>query len=458
MKGRLRLAAAAAVVVVIAGTAAAPAASASGQVADAVPIATEQQICADLFAGVYDVPSSEPLARCQWDMALINADAATRARATGAGVRVGVIDSGVDLTHPDIAPNLDLADSCSFVRDDDPTIIAGLTDPVEAGNGDCSNKAAVQDLFGHGTHVASIIASPVNGIGVAGVAPDATIVALKACTASTYCYGYAVAAALRYAGDHDIDIVNMSLFADPWLYYCGNDAEQRALMRELQSAARYAQQHGVLLVSTTGNQSVDLKHPILDTISPDGPDDVLLTREVGNNCRTLPAELPGVVTVSATGPVGFPGYTTNIASYSSVGGDIAAPGGDYFAASNTVQDAILAATPVDGVLFQSLDPLNPAFPGITTAAGTAGYVWINGTSMAAPHVSGVAALVKQLHPNWTGPALAAAVQRTAAPMSCPPDWEPLGPEDERLRCYGGSDGHTSFFGAGVVDAAAATAR
>ena len=45
--------------------------------------------------------------------------------------------------------------------------------------------------------------------------------------ASTYCYGYAVAAALRYAGDHDIDVVNMSLFADPYLYYCGNDAGQR---------------------------------------------------------------------------------------------------------------------------------------------------------------------------------------------------------------------------------------
>jgi subtilisin family serine protease len=442
-------------VLTFAGVVAAPTASAATQ---AVPIATERAICADIFGGVYPVPSSEPLARCQWDMALINADTATHARATGAGVRVGVIDGGVDLTHPDIAPNLDLADSCSFVRTDDPAIVAGLASPTEAGNGNCANKAAVQDRYGHGTHVASIIASPINGIGVAGVAPEATIVALKACTASTYCFGYAVADALRYAGNHDIDVVNMSLFADPYLYYCGNDATQRAMMRALQSAARYAQQHGVLLVAAAGNQSTDLRHPILDTISPDGPNDVPITREVGNNCRVLPAELPGVLTVSATGPVGYPGYTTNIASYSTVGGDIAAPGGDYFAASNTVQDAILAATPVNGVLFQTLDPLNSAFPGITTAAGTAGYVWINGTSMASPHVAGVAALVKQLHPNWGPSALAAAVKRTAAPMSCPPNWQPQFPGDERLRCYGGSDGHTSFFGAGLVDAAAATAR
>ena len=225
-------------VLTFAGAFAVPIASAATQ---AVPIAAERAICAEVFGGIYPVPSSEPLARCQWDMAIINADTATWARATGAGVRVGVIDGGVDLTHPDIAPNLDVEDSCSFVSSNDPAIVAGLADPAEAGNGDCSNKAAVQDIFGHGTHVASTIAAPINGIGIAGVAPQATIVALKACTASTYCFGSPVAAALRYAGDHDIDIVNMSLFADPYLYYCGNDAQQRAMMRELQTAARYAQ-------------------------------------------------------------------------------------------------------------------------------------------------------------------------------------------------------------------------
>src|SRR4051812_37541336 len=355
----------------------------------AVPIPTEQQICSDVFGGVYAPASSEPLAQCQWDMSLIHADQATHSRASGQGVRVGILDSGVDLNHPDIKPNLDLAGSCSFVRSDDPTITAGLTDPVEAGNGDCSNKAAVQDLGGHGSHVASTVAAPINGVGIAGVAPDATIVALKACTVSTYCYGYAVADALRYAGDHEIDVVNMSLFADPYLFYCGNDAGQRALMRELQSAARYAQQHGVLLVSSAGNETIDLKHPIEDTVSPDGPDDIPITRSVGNNCRIVPAELPGGISVMATGPAGYPGYTMNIASYSSVGGDIAAPGGDYSAASGTVQDAILGAMPANSSIYQSLDPLstNPNLLGLTTAAGPASYAWINGTSMAAPHVT-----------------------------------------------------------------------
>jgi lantibiotic leader peptide-processing serine protease len=431
--------------------------AAASSASAAVPISTEQQICSRLFAGVYAPASSEPLAQCQWDMSLIDADQATHARSTGDGVRVGILDSGVDINHPDIAPNLDLADSCSFVRSDDPTILAGITNPVEAGNGNCANKAAVQDLGGHGTHVASITASPINGIGVAGVAPDATIVSLKACTASTYCYGYAVAAALRYAGDHDIDVVNMSLFADPYLFYCGNDAGQRALMRELQSAARYAQQHGVLLVASAGNEQMDLKHPIGDTISPDGPEDIPIERRVGNNCRVVPAELPGVVSVMATGPVGYPGYTMNLADYSSIGGDLAAPGGDSFSATGTAQDQILAAMPAGSAIWNQIDPLNATTrPGVTTAAGPATYAWINGTSMAAPHVTGVAALVAEEHPGWSPSAIAAAVKRTATPMACPPNWQPLGPGDERFRCKGGSNGHTSFFGSGLVNAAAAS--
>jgi len=418
---------------------------------DAIPTPQEVGICADLFDGVYPITNPEPLAICQWGMAIIGADADTRVRATGAGVTVGILDSGVDLTHPDIAPNLDLDLSCSFITSSDP-----LADPSEVANGDCSIKTAVQDLFGHGTHVASIVGSPINGIGVAGVAPEATLVALKACSVAGFCFIDEVAAALRYAGDQQLDIVNMSLFADPFLYYCGNDAEQRAMLRDLQQAARYAQQQGVLLVSTTGNQQIDLRHPVVDTISPDFPPNSAIEREVRNNCRIAPAELPGVVTVSATGPVGYPGYTMNIADYSSVGGDVAAPGGDYFSATGTVQDAVLAAVPPNSVLFQAFDPLNAVFPGITVLNQGATYAALNGTSMASPHTAGVAALIKQLHPNWSPSAVASALERSATAMSCPPNWQPLGPADERFRCYGGSDGHTSFFGHGLVNADAAS--
>ena len=417
-------------------------------------------ICEDLYGDVFGVPNGEPLGACQWDMALINAsDDGSYQYATGEGVTVGVIDSGVDFTHPDIEPNLDVDRSCSFIFDDTPT-----ADPQEVANGDCSNKGAVQDLNGHGSHVATTIAAPINDFGIAGVAPDATIVGLKACTKVGYCFADSVAAALRYAGDNDIDIVNLSLFADPYLYYCKSEKEQKAILKELESAARYAQQHGVLIVASAGNEVADLQHPDLDDTSPDWPPDTAETRYVKNNCRVAPAELPGVMTVSSTGPIGYPDYDLWIADYSSVGMsrvDVAAPGGDYFRATGTVHDAILAALtstsdPVDGIwdFFDFLEQNIPAYTGMTTTYDGARYAYLNGTSMSSPHAAGVAALVKENHPNWSPGAVKAAVQRSAQHLDCPPDWEPLGDADGRYRCYG-NGGRTSFFGHGLVDAAAA---
>jgi subtilisin family serine protease len=410
-------------------------------------------LCDSLFGGTYEPASDEPLADCQWDMSLINANAAAHARATGKGVVVGVIDSGVDLTHPDIVPNLDLARSCSFIFDHDPLAL-----PSEKANGDCSNKAAVQDHFGHGTHVSSIIAAPVNGIGIAGVAPEATIVAIKACNWQTYCFADSVAAAIRYAGQIRVDIVNMSLFADPYLYYCGNDARQRAQYRAIQSAVRYAQQRGVLIVAAAGNEASDLAHPTIDTISPDWPPNAAVERVVHNNCKQAPTEIAGVLAVSATGPVGIPDYTLNLASYSNTGMSavsVAAPGGDYFAATGTVQDAVLAATTStdDAGLFSGFVGL--PFPGLTVTDGGAKYVELNGTSMASPHAAGVAALIEQLHPGWSPGAVAAAVQRTASPLACPSDWAPQFDGDLRT-CRQSGAGRNSFFGRGIVDADAAT--
>ena len=419
----------------------------------AVPSNELVDICTDLFAGTFGVPNGEPLGACQWDMALINAsDTGSYDIATGDGVTVGMIDSGVDRFHPDIAPNLDLNRSCSFIFTDTPT-----ANPQEIANGDCTNKLAVQDLSGHGTHTASTVAAPINGIGIAGVAPEATIVALKACTEAGFCFVDSVAAALRYAGDNDIDIVNLSLFADPYLYYCKSEAEQRAMLKELENAAKYAQQRGVLIVASAGNEQADLQHPVIDDVSPDWPPDTAETRFVKNNCRVAPAELAGVLTVSATGPIGYPGYNLWIADYSSVGMsrvDVTAPGGDYFRATGTAQDAVLGAVPMDSEIWAGFDPLNAVFPGITVIDQGAGYVYLNGTSMSSPHAAGVAALVRQMHPGWSPGAIKAAVQRSTQHLDCPPDWQPLGPADERYRCYG-NGGRTSFFGHGLVDAEAA---
>ena len=421
---------------------------------------TEAEIiakCEGLYGAVFGVPNSEPFGPCQWDMAIINAGTESYALATGKGVTVGVIDSGVDIDHPDIAPNLDLDRSCSFIFDDTPT-----ANPAEIANGDCSNKEAVRDRNGHGSHTASTIAAPVNGFGIAGVAPEATIVALKACTEVGYCFADSVAAALRYAGDHDIDIVNLSLYADPYLFYCKSEQEQKAILKELEAAVRYAQQKGVLIVASAGNEVEDLQHPGIDDSSPDWPPGSAEVRDVKNNCRVAPAELPGVMTVSSTGPIGYPGYDLWIADYSSVGMsrvDVAAPGGDYNRATGTRQDAILAALsgtsdPIEGIwdFFDFLEQNGgPGFDGLTVLANDGSrYGYLNGTSMSSPHAAGVAALVKENHPNWSPGAIKAAVQRTAQHLDCPT----VQLTGDPRHCYG-NGGRTSFFGHGLVDAAAA---
>ena len=410
----------------------APAASAGTAATDAAIDAGTAAANCEAFFGVG--PGVEPLSPCQWGMRAVQAGPASYANATGAGVSVGVIDSGVDMTHADVAPNLDVGRSCSFIFSDTPTAL-----PVEVGNGDCSNKSAVQDQQGHGTHVATIIAGADNGIGVAGVAPQATIVALKACTVEGFCFADSVAAALRYAGDQRLDVVNLSLFADPWLYFCKSDAEQRAILRDLEDAARYAQQRGVVIVASAGNELDDLGHPTIDDISPDWPPDTAVEREVRNNCRVAPAELPGVVTVSAVGP-------TTLAGYSNTGSpvDVTAPGGDAAQTPGTTYGRILSgwsSTDQSGQ-WEALSAANRA-----VLDGTNRYVWISGTSMSSPHAAGVAALISQTHPRWSQGAIAAAVRRSATPVACPADW----PADDVRQCSGGA-GNTSFFGAGMVNA------
>ena len=398
--------------------------------------ATANGNCAASYPGT---TGPDQLSTCQWDMRVINANAAHAKPATGAGVTVGIIDGGVDLNHPDLAGGIDVARSCSFINSTTPT-----ADPQEIANGNCAIKSAVQDLQGHGTHVATTVGARANGFGIVGVAPEATIVALKACTIAGFCFADSVAAALRYAGDQRLDVVNLSLFADPYLYYCANQAGRRAILQELQSAARYAQQRGVVIVAAAGNEADDLGHPVSDDISPDWPPDSAIVRDVRNNCRVAPAELPGVVTVSAIG-------VNTLASYSNTGSpvDVTAPGGDAGQTTSAVfgRGRILAG-------WSSTDATGQwealAAVGRAIMSGGGRYVWISGTSMASPHVAGVAALIRQMNPKLPQGSVAAKIRASATYLACPTNW----PTTDARQCT--TDGNrTSFFGTGIVNAEAA---
>jgi lantibiotic leader peptide-processing serine protease len=410
-------------------------------------VSAEAAACAALY-GVPVTVGPDPLSPCQWDMRIIGASpSGSYAIERGAGVKVGDLDTGIDLTHPDLTPHLDVASSCSFIYASTPT-----SDPSEQVTpGDCSNKSAVQDLSGHGTHTAGIMAAAINGIGTAGVAPDATIVALKAGTAEGYFFTQSVVDGLVYAGDKELDVVNMSFFADPWLFNCRNDAEQRAIVQAISRAAHYAQQRGVVLVAAAGNEGIDLNHPVLDEISPDFPPDAAVTREVNNSCIVLPTELPGVVQVTATGAANL------LAWYSSYGKitDVTAPGGSRFQTPtfDSSRGRVLApysSTASDLELEASLGRL------VWDPATGAYWAWLNGTSMAAPHAAGVVALIRANHPDMSVGAVVAALRRTATEMPCPGELDP-GVEffEAPVQVCSGGIGSNSFFGAGLVNALAA---
>ncbi|GAA3147268.1 hypothetical protein GCM10020001_083230 [Nonomuraea salmonea] len=168
------------------------------------------------------------------------------------------------------------------------------------------------DDDGHGTHVASTIASPINGIGIAGVAPGVQIVNIRAGQDSGFFFLKPSLDALTYAADIGVDVVNMSYYVDPWLFNCRanksdtkkQQLEQRAIITGMQRALDYARKRGVTLISALGNGSTDLGNPKIDKQSPGYPKGDEKERTIDNSCINVPAESKGVISVSALGPSG----------------------------------------------------------------------------------------------------------------------------------------------------------
>jgi subtilisin family serine protease len=307
--------------------------------------AVVQEVGADYAAG--RLPdggpdqTTDPLETEQWSMQQIRAPQAHAVQAGAPSVDVGILDSGIDGNHVDFKKGLVSNVACARGHNS--------VSFLPGGPGVGTPDPCVDNQF-HGTHVAGIVAARANGLGVVGVAPNVTLVPVKVCDATGYCYASAVVDGITYAGDQKLDVINMSFFVDDDEFQqstelkCNTDPGQRAFRRAVERAIQYARNQGVVPVAALGNSDRDLSAP-------------------PNECEVVPAESAGVIGTMALGP------DSGKASYSNWGNgatDVAAPGGGDL--TGVCSDTVLSTIP-------------------------GGYACISGTSMASPHTAGVAALI-----------------------------------------------------------------
>lgn len=372
-------------------------------------------------------PMPDSLGEEQWDKKKLNATP-TGSYAVQPGrkdVRVFVIDTGADMNHPDVAPNLDVAESVSFVP----------TEPT------------IQDFNGHGTWTISAVGAPINGIGISGVAPNVTLVAGKVLSGAGSGEFLWTDQALIYAGLKKFDVVSASLGG--YLSKAGNADHPDYIL--LNRATQFARSNGVLPVAAAANDGFNLSQGAFF-----------------RNFIEAPGEVAGWVTVSATG------YNDGKAFYSNYGTpiDVSAPGGstrDYDGVPGEPGPCphgslcrLIGAWSSTG----SSAPADPVEvctgPGGAPPCGLYGYV--QGTSMATPNVSGVAALIisqygdfsssNKKKPHMSPTAVESILQITANNQPCPePKTVTQGPgfEFATATCQGNT-GNNTFFGKGIVDA------
>ncbi len=319
----------------------------------------------------------------QWGHDAVDAPEVWNAGARGAGVRVAVLDTGFDTDHPDLAPNINFGLSANFVPGENLTY-------------------ALPDSFSHGTHTAGTIAAADNAFGTIGIAPEAELVLVKVLSDAGSGSFEGVIEGIVHAADVDADVINMSLGAvlnrrgyeeDDGTPVSAREVAELAVA--LGRATTYAYQKGTTVIASAGNEANDGDHD-QDTLH-------------------LPSDSPHVISIAATAPIGWatdPGNISldNPASYSNYGQsviDFAAPGGDSAYPGNESCTIAGLTRPcwVFDLVFSTGSNLNPAI---------ASYYWSAGTSMAAPHASGVAALIIGANGGDMKPARVEAALRASA--------------------------------------------
>ncbi len=331
----------------------------------------------------------------------------------GQGVRIAILDSGIDATHPDLAPNLAL--NLSEVSQDPTT---GLPSPCDDGQ--------PQDQTGHGTWAASLAAAALGpGTGsLIGVAPQATLLNIKvlqrmpigpittSAGPSTQCPSGQAAGLLSWAiqGIEDAmasraDIISMSFGTTVDL----DSGEGAGLKAAFDRVTFVAAQAGIVLIAAAGNDGYDLSNPRFLELPAQARD--VLSVVASTNPACAEDTLPGAT--CAPGPITLAYYSNRGASLNA----LAAPGGSYpdvggLAVSGWIRGACSSGLPAtsDG------PPVNPNHSYGCFNLGHTAYVQAMGTSASAPLAAGVAALLRAAHPDWNA-ATIIATMRSAAIVS-----------------------------------------
>jgi subtilisin family serine protease len=360
--------------------------------ADAIDVeadATDADVDATDGVGGASIGSNETYFNVQWALKAVHAPEAWDVGARGTGVRVAVIDGGLNNTHIDLNGSVDVARSASFV-------------PGFAFNQDVYCRpvppATTCTTFSHATHVAGIIAARDNSVGTIGIAPGATIIGVKvlhggAGSFAAVIKGIVYAATPIAEGGAGVDIINLSLGGT--FPREGRDSAQLGVA--MGKATTYAYQQGVTVFVAAGNAKLDFDHTA--------------------NVIDIPAQSPHVLAISALAPKGFALGATNFddpASYTNFGQSLiafGAPGGDArflpittFCSMPRIPSGFHVAP---CVVFDFI-----VSPG-TLAPMNNSYAYATGTSMAAPAAAAVGALIIEKY-GRIGPAQVAAKLRASA--------------------------------------------
>ena len=377
----------------------------------------------------------DPLSFRQWDMDQIHAPQAHAISTGKKSVLVGFLDSGVDVTHPDLIGQVNASASASCV----------------GGVVNTSPAIWANDIIGHGTFSAGIVGATKNGIGTVGVAPGVKLSMVKVAVDDVndpnfgLVFPDAVVCGIDWAVAHNVDVLNASLTIDPFTapfddIFCSDQPDRAAIVQIVRSAILKAAAKKLTVVAATGNFFDDLAN--------------LPGSKPGVQCKVLPVSLPKVIGVSAVG------YTQKLSFYSDYGFggvDLTAPGGD-----SLIPDALVTDTTASGQILSTIPAGSLFYQGAADydgqvqdcSSGTcATYAYIQGTSESAPHVAGVAALVISRFGKMSPDALLVKLSLGATPLACPPSPYDPGQTGQPATCKGPAF-YNNFYGAGEVDALA----